>query len=453
MCGLLSVDEVPGTLGGLTDKCKMGSWAPGGYTNSYIRVLDTGSCVCKSNTPTLHSLDASIGAAVSPLLEERQDLGGGAADLVDPLLFPLVYGRSLVLAVEGTVQLHDVLESYKDATVAPSHFDRRTDFLKVQEQVEKCEFYRWSSNYQSLPCEVKYKDSGTEVQITSYTNNLHLMHKELYRAIEELMSLAIKPWNDCLIRGRNDWNDILNEGRFGPIPLRIITCGVEWEMSSPNGPSHLMSLRIKGKRGEERPRERRPRRPLVQREPEDFSDVISRGHMELPPPDSNLWQRAKEYLELPEDGSTTPVAAPDGWMEPPLGPWVNIIRKQSRLIRFRHPEPGTAFSYEAWKTGRHGDKAIIDMVRERKDWHHQPFKPVVPPHEPYSMALQDIFRNQGLQVNVKMDSIEFTPENLTYSGTNWQMEGQLNEHIVAVTVFTYDLHNITEYRAEPFQLM
>jgi hypothetical protein len=35
----------------------------------------------------------------------------------------------------------------------------------------------------------------------------------------------------------------------------------------------------------------------------------------LPPPDSDLWKRAKEYLELPEDGSKSPIAALDDWME------------------------------------------------------------------------------------------------------------------------------------------
>ncbi|KAJ5751678.1 hypothetical protein N7520_008595 [Penicillium odoratum] len=39
----------------------------------------------------------------------------------------------------------------------------------------------------------------------------------------------------------------------------------------------------------------------------------------------------------------------------------NIEDKLKRLLRFKHPEPGTAFSYEEWKTNRHNDRAIIEI--------------------------------------------------------------------------------------------
>ncbi|KAJ5167470.1 uncharacterized protein N7482_006251, partial [Penicillium canariense] len=140
---------------------------------------------------------------------------------------------------------------------------------------------------------------------------------------------------------------------------------------------------------------------------------------ELPPPDSDLWQRAKEYLELPEHGSNTPVAALDDWMEGELKPWWNIARKLERLLRFKHPEPGTAFSYKEWKTNRHNDKAIMDIA---------PSHPT-PPHNPYTISLPDTFRKQGLQIIVKMENIELTPQQPTYTNDAWQLDGRLNEHI------------------------
>jgi hypothetical protein len=448
--------------------------------NQHIRVLDTGSCICKSDTPTLRSLAVLFRWTVLPLLEkqkQQQNLdwrSNQVLSIVDPLLFPLVYGKSLVLADGGQVDLHDILGSYKAATVAPKHFDRRVSSLTLQRRIDECripsmgvcpydyleiDFYRWSSNYQCLPCEVEFlKDSGTEVQITSYINNLHPAHKGLYRGIEKLVSLAINSWNDCLVQGQRGWDDTFNQGQRGPVPLRIITYGIEWENELPQW---ALAFNVPHK---ERQRIYREAQEALQNSMEDetdegrekhleaqkklfgFRDVAGKENMEMPPPDSDLWQRAKEYLELPENGSTTPVAVPDDWAKGESQPWRSLREKVDRLIRFKHPEPGTAFSYEDWKAGRHNDKAIIDIVRERKDWGDQPFKPVIPAHAPYTITLQDTFRKQGLQVIVKMDSIELTPKTPTYSSDSWQLEGQLNEHIVAVAVFAYDIENITEPR-------
>lgn len=76
-------------------------------------------------------------------------------------------------------------------------------------------------------------DIGTEVQVTSYINNLHPAHKGLYQAIEKLISMATKPWNDYLVKGHSGWDDQFNQGQLGPVPLRIITYGVEWENELP----------------------------------------------------------------------------------------------------------------------------------------------------------------------------------------------------------------------------
>ncbi|KAL2753308.1 hypothetical protein ACRALDRAFT_2029173 [Sodiomyces alcalophilus JCM 7366] len=48
-----------------------------------------------------------------------------------------------------------------------------------------------------------------------------------------------------------------------------------------------------------------------------------------------------------------------------------------------------------------------------------------------------------LQVIVKLANIHLTPENPTYDGGSWHVEGQLNEHICATALYYYDNHNIT----------
>jgi hypothetical protein len=51
--------------------------------------------------------------------------------------------------------------------------------------------------------------------------------------------------------------------------------------------------------------------------------------MELPPPESNLWQHAKAYLELPEDNSNTLIKIPDDWADR-SEPWFILKVKAAR---------------------------------------------------------------------------------------------------------------------------
>jgi hypothetical protein len=374
----------------------------------------------------------------------------------------------------GKVDLQHIWEPQPSAAVSPKHFDRREHSDDFQKEIEEASeasdlsrglspysafgrsnyatFYRWSSNYQFLPCEVDFiKDSGTEVQITSYINNLHPMHTGLYQAIEKLVSLAIEPWNECLVKGQPAWGDVQNQGQLGPIPLRIITYGIEWENELPewavafNVPSESRkrSYREVQERVQNASNDKSPGGPTSYLEAFDalrpLRDVGEKLNMELPPPESNLWQRAKAYLELPEDNSNTVIKIPDDWADR-SEPWFILKVKAARAVRFKHPEPGTAFSYENWKAGRHNDKAIIDMDKNRNIR--------IPPHTAYTIRIQDAFRKKGLEVIVKMENIELTPQTPSYSSDIWELEGQSNEHIVAVAVFAYEVANIPEPRIE-----
>lgn len=53
-----------------------------------------------------------------------------------------------------------------------------------------------------------------------------------------------------------------------------------------------------------------------------------------------------------------------------------------------------------------------------------------------------------VQVIFKLVSIHLTPERTYYKGGAWHVEGQLNEHICATTLFYYDSDNTTESRLE-----
>ncbi|CAK38002.1 hypothetical protein CBS63078_6739 [Aspergillus niger] len=58
--------------------------------------------------------------------------------------------------------------------------------------------------------------------------------------------------------------------------------------------------------------------------------------------------------------------------------------------------------------------------------------------------LRESFHETGLQVIVKLATIELTPERPEYDGGSWHLEGQLNERICATAIYYYDSQNITE---------
>lgn len=51
-----------------------------------------------------------------------------------------------------------------------------------------------------------------------------------------------------------------------------------------------------------------------------------------------------------------------------------------------------------------------------------------------------------IQVIAKLANIQLTPENPSYDGGSWHIEGQLNEHICATALFYFDNDNITDSR-------
>jgi hypothetical protein len=58
--------------------------------------------------------------------------------------------------------------------------------------------------------------------------------------------------------------------------------------------------------------------------------------------------------------------------------------------------------------------------------------------------LIDQYRESGLQVIVKMASIELTPEKPDFPVGSWHVEGQMNEHICGTALYYLDSGNITD---------
>lgn len=375
----------------------------------YITTLETGSRVVKSDTLVDENLRSELMQAVQPLLEkEEKDFHPGSNEqvlnLVHPSLFPFVYGRTRF--VQGAqVGVQTAFEATESTHVAPADqklVERSQHGQGLQSSKDNAG--RWSNRFQWLPSDIKFRgEEGTDVEIASYINNLHpVQHKPLYGVIEKLISLAIEPWNDVLIKSGD-----------GRTPERILTYGATFNPSET--PSWDADL------------------PLNR-------DACTEQEWDA------AVKRVKKYMALPDDADPADDDDDDDEMldEFPDGDWEenyvlsNYVEwKFKRLRKVEHPEPGVSYSYEDWKAGR-----LLAPVVGGTSWGGSGSKS----HQYYDVKLQEDFRDKGLQVIVKLASIELTPSKPDYGGGNWHIEGMLNEHIVATAIYYYDVENTSESR-------
>ncbi|OAQ34529.1 hypothetical protein K457DRAFT_14369 [Linnemannia elongata AG-77] len=93
------------------------------------------------------------------------------------------------------------------------------------------------------------------------------------------------------------------------------------------------------------------------------------------------------------------------------------------------------------------DEDKVKKVRKLKKVRlPQPIK--IPEFVPQDDLPRYNLKTQGkpLQVIVKLANIELTPENPTYGGGTWHVEGMANENIIATGIYYYDTENISDSR-------
>ena len=349
--------------------------------------------------------------------------------------------------------------------------------------------WRYSNRFQWLPCDVKFTDPDTQddcrVKIEGYVNNLHsTSHGELYAAIEDVISASIQPWNDtvtCGISGGDPVNGRQGKPKvgLGRAAPRIRTFSLCLTMPlPPNG----ICWREEGN---------------FYKELWDLSD--SWDTLE-PAKRNETLQGIIARMDSAED-----LMCPIIWCPSPENPTLcqEIL---FQLDKFYQMEPEALYSYQDWKSGRippmkidwdsrmPGDSSSEDeeVAKERKikeqrqdeqlavfydglditplelqklchhcpcsvfgdDWklcRERDAKSVVRSpgvanmdHEYRHVQLQRDFRSQGLQVFVKMQSIQLGPERPCYDGSDWTLEGLLNEHIIANSIYFFDVENVRD---------
>jgi hypothetical protein len=401
-------------------------------SNGRVLVYNLGVAICKSDVmvdeetrnvikdelSVLESSFPSDAATLDSLFDTPRQIHR----LVDPLLYPLIYGKSRVLTEGEIVPLDDMFQHISKCNIAPNipvvglHLLHHTPLASPSGwEMHRQRGLSWSTNFQRLPCEVAFlKSSGTGVRITSYINGLHPRSHGLYHAIEKLISTSIEPWNDVLIKQ--------GCGRF---PARIKTYGVSYEPPQPD----LVRFTEAGKHpGSESYYAAIEEAKAYCAQPDDYpydssdDEEIFPWLKEKAPDDWDAWCRSGKDLSKP------------------------VSNKHDRLTHFVHPEPGTAYTYQQWKAGQAWKAIEKGMSRD-----HEPDvegKTAQIPHEAYRVTLQDSFRQKGLQVIVKIDRIELNPSESRFPGSDWHVEGLHNEHIVANSMYILEEENTSEPRID-----
>ncbi|CAI7587104.1 unnamed protein product [Penicillium bialowiezense] len=372
----------------------------------HLLVFDSSSAVCQADLLT----------KIPPReLQKEIALLGSQLDydtpLVDPYLFPLVYGRSNVLVRGEHVSLDNLWKSAGQvANVPPMDLLLGASFLPGEGVSSglglRVQQNGWSNRFQWLPCEVKFDPqtigNNVGVQITSYVNNLHPeYHKKLYTHLEHLIASAVPSWNDiffyCSTLGRR--------------PLRILTYGCQIHNNNNNNEDREIFDKV-------------PRWPTWSSTCDTYGEwreLCDAAREYIEGPEAPEWKRAYSS----EEDISSVAMAPEMWNCP------EDVRhamscKRRRKAWFDHPEPGISFTYEQWKNGQFTGRAIIPQ---------------------YDVRLEQRFKYDGLQVVVEITRIELTPDNPEYAGeTHFHTEGLRNDHIVATSLYVVECKNVTQTR-------
>ncbi|KAH7252992.1 hypothetical protein B0J15DRAFT_398761 [Fusarium solani] len=233
----------------------------------------------------------------------------------------------------------------------------------------------WSTTYQWLPSNISFGDDGT-IKFTSYVNNLNPeKFPEIYETLERVIDKAIPAWDQCLHEYTN-W-------KKGPIAGRLDSRFHKITEASDSD-DNLWAPEL---------------------DVAKFKDIdVNLTHEEL---------AQLEDMACFEKGNTQ-----IGW--------------KAQHERMRQGLPPLTPNVE----DRHIARAKWEKVREAKLPEPRQFEEIDYAPE---KSLREKFKENGLQVIVKMASIELTPEKPEFPAGGWHM----NEKICATALYYLDSDNVT----------
>ncbi|KAL1410417.1 hypothetical protein Q8F55_004428 [Vanrija albida] len=354
----------------------------------FVEVLETFASIFKADGLVPGQLRNGLLDAVKPL-EDIPDKDkdwhpgsdGKVLDLVHPSLFPYVEGRTWKLADE--IALADTLGSIGSGDVKTV-----PDGLFVRH-----ELYQW------LPAEVDVYDDGTATFV-SYINNLHPRHKDLYAVLGQLVSKFVPMWAATYQRAVDGQNRIEVARIKDPCATGIVChmstkCYDCWELEAV-------------------PKGWRPGLDAVERHP-SVKDADCEGE--------------KDRVDGNDSGSDGSDAESEESQD--LDEFKEEALERHTILQ---PEPNE-FEPEP-------EESIATTFLSHGPW-FKAHKVQEPSTAPSTTSEEPASPAHRLQVIVKLANIHLTPENPTYGGGSWHIEGQLGERICATGIYYYDEDNTT----------
>ncbi|KAH6893499.1 hypothetical protein B0T10DRAFT_400799 [Thelonectria olida] len=172
------------------------------YKTGLIPVMDYSACAIKSDKLIPDDLREALKSAVAPLENvppEYQDWHPGSKgkvlDLVHPSLYPLVYGRSLIIP-DKRITIENCLEhcGLGVAIPEPTKGKGKKSIYRYYGPPFSGPVETASTRFQWLPCDVDL--TGEHPRIESYINNLHpVEHAALYPIIEQIIEKSLPAWD------------------------------------------------------------------------------------------------------------------------------------------------------------------------------------------------------------------------------------------------------------------
>ncbi|KAF4965613.1 hypothetical protein FSARC_6600 [Fusarium sarcochroum] len=307
-------------------------------------------------------------------------------DLIHPSMYQFVYGRTPLMQ-EDVIGVSNALDFIGrgepiEGICLPEMPDRRSRLDYNTGSGEVLPEY-WSYQYHWLPANVGFREDGS-VEFTSYVNNLHpTKFPEIYRTLEQVIDKAIPAWDQCL-REVFGYKD----GSFaGRRESRFETIHAASDKDNSLWAPEFDFEEFKKKD--------------IHLTNDELSELEEEAYYDaedpVEPDDEEDERRMEEGL-------------------PPLTPNVD----EETLARAK------------WEKFR---EAILPEPKEFEEVDYAP-----------KQSLRDKFKEHGLQIIVKMASIELTPEKPEFPAGSWHLEGQMNEKIAATALYYFDSENITPSR-------
>jgi hypothetical protein len=173
-----------------------------------IPTMEACASIAKSDTLVPQGLHGALRSAFDTLKADQQSSPHWHPNsnemvqyLVDPYMYPLVYGRSRVFK-EECVGVKDAITTWagKGSVIPEEENTFNAEENQWSHSIENGTIppEYWSRTYQWLPANVAFQPNGG-VKITSYVNNLHPgQYPNIYRTIERLIERCLPLWDQCL---------------------------------------------------------------------------------------------------------------------------------------------------------------------------------------------------------------------------------------------------------------